>query len=166
MEQDEVRNLNIPKLENHPAKFLLGGLLATVVGAWAVMKPVIVEDLSTDFIPSAHAEVAHKEIKEEVQAAQEVLNYRIDGLEDKIDENSRTTKSLQTEVRLTAAFQLERSLKMDLEAHKNQPEDTRDINWSSDIARLQRQTGLATDYKNCLLENKPNCDYLQRQLWQ
>jgi len=166
MAEDEVRLPSIPSIEQHPIKVLLVAVLATIAGAWVIIRPAIVDDLSLDFVTSVSAEQHHDEIKDEVMSAQKIMGIRIDGLEDKIDTNSDTVKSLQTEVRLTAAFQLERSLKMDLESHRNQPESARGDSYSNDVARLERQLGLATDYKTCLLENKPNCDYLQRQLWQ
>ena len=166
MESDEMNLPVISTFEKHPVKSLAGVLLLGLGGMWAFYRPALVEDLAKDFVPVAQAQVMHEEIVEELTEARRDMDSRIDSLENKIDGNSTAVKGLQTEFRLTAAFQLEHSIKTDLEAHENQPIEKRDMNWVEDVRNLKRRLSLATQYKNCVLHEEPNCDLLQRQLYQ
>jgi hypothetical protein len=160
MTDEEVMKLpSLVSIEKHPIKAVLAAVMVGLGSLWALHRPALVDDLSADFFTVARAEAEHQEIKD-------TMTVRMDVLENKIDDNSTAVKGLQTEVRLTAAFQLERSIKYDLEAHKSQSPETRDPTWREDVSRLERQLILATDYKECVLYERPNCDHLQRQLWQ
>lgn len=166
MATDEMTLPNLAGLEKHPVKSILMALILGFGSIWAFYRPALIADLSLDFVPVAVAQSAHEEITEEVALARKVMSSRMDTLEGKIDENSYAVQSLQTEFRLTAAFQLEHSIKMDLEKHENQTVDQRDANWSNDVSKLKRRLSLSTQYKNCILNEDLNCDLLQRQLYQ
>jgi len=166
MANGDTNVINIAGLEKHPVKAIIMALVVGFGSTWAFYRPALIEDLALDFVTTASAQSTHKDIQDQVVQGQEVMGLRIDRLEGKIDVNSYTVKSLQTEFRLTAAFQLEHSIKIDLENHESQSTEQRDSNWSSDVRKLRRRLTLATSYKDCILNESPNCELLQRQLYQ
>jgi len=156
---DEMKIPTLTQLGKHPISVIFMTLGLSIGSVWAFYRPALIADLSADFFTVALAETVHQEIKD-------TMNDRMDTLEDKVDDNSIATKSLQTEFRLTAAFQLENSIKINLESHQAQLPENRDANWGQDVGRLKRRLVLATDYKECVLYERPNCELLQRQLYQ
>ena len=69
-----------------------------------------------------------------------------------------------TEFRLMAAVQAVRAYQEDLAKHRATTNNGN--GWIVRETALENKVELAKEYKNCILNDRPNCDLLQRQLWQ
>lgn len=142
------------KFENNPIKTsVLGSILAMLVAGWTFMRPAIIEDLSADFVTKSEATELNSQVTK-----------RLDTLEEELSLNKDAVNSLAIEVRVSAAFQMERSFKNDLAEHRREKID--DPGWRQAERNLQEKVILAERYRDCLLHNDINCDILQRQLLQ
>ena len=153
MADSEVKAIGYSEIKNHPIKVTLG-LLGVIFVAGMSAKPWMVEQISMDFFTKAEA-ANHTQS----------VNKRLDTMEVQLKGNSNAINGLTTEVRVSAAFQMQRGIQDDLNkhiAHKPSPETSR---WRDTKRHLEERLRLATEYKNCVLQESRNCALLQGQLW-
>ena len=75
-------------------------------------------------------------------------------------------KDLKMQIEVPAAFAMERGFKEDLRRHKEQKPSPVTRTWTDEYEDLEDKLGLATGYKDCLVNEQKNCDLLQKQLYQ
>ncbi len=68
------------------------------------------------------------------------------------------------EFRVANSFQMISAANTELKNHMLDELNT--PGWLATKDKLESRLQLSIDYKNCILNNRPNCNLLQRQLWQ
>ena len=138
-------SLSLKTIKEHPiisAVFAAG--LISFGSIWGVLRPLVFEDLALEFVTKAYAD------------------EQISNLEIKVNDLSEKFDGHIVEFRVTNAFALEQGFKADLDRHNAMDTDT--PGRSTDISAVSRKLDLATQYKNCLLAERPNCDVIQKQV--
>ena len=127
-------------------------LFAIFIAGW-VGKSWVADQLGMVTIVQA------SEDKKEIEDKIVVLSATVDEIQVSQNEHIR-------EFKFANAFQLERAYQEDLARHL--AENLQTPAWLSDKRKLESKVRTATEYKSCVLENKPKsvCDLLQQQLWQ
>ena len=147
----------LSQLAEHPIKVLLLTGAVSLSAAWAMARPMLVEDLSADFQSVKVAEEQHQTIVRQ-------MTGRMEQIEKSIDTNTVTLKSISTQITVNAAFQMEQAIQGDLQRHDSEPEP-HNSHWYEERTQLQNRHTLAKEYKACVLSENRNCDLLQAQLY-
>ena len=147
----------LSQLAEHPIKVLLLTGAVSLSAAWALARPLLVEDLSADFESIKKSDEQHQIIERRITG-------RMEQIEKSIDTNTGTLKLISTEIKVNAAFAMERAIQSDLEKHNSEP-DPHNTRWFEERTQLENRHILAKEYKMCVLAEDRNCDLLKAQLY-
>lgn len=147
---EKLRTIDLSKAA-HQLVTIPGTWLAVIFLAGWIGKPWLAD--AVGFIPRAEADKQHKELID----AGDLRDRAILDIGSKVDD-------LALEVRVNVAFQMVSTLEEKLASH--QAEDQNTPGWRDEGRRLKARVTLARQYKDCLVNKRPNCHLLQRQLWQ
>lgn len=150
---NEVNVINFAKMKEHPIKITFGMFL-TLLGIMLVIgEPYMREKLSVHFFTQAQA-------KEHI----EDITDKLTDLEKEQKLTNKAIAKLSTTFDAQNAFNMVRGLEADLVRHLANKQDTQ--NWREDKTHLESQVTLSHDYKNCVMNSRPNCGLIQQQIFQ
>lgn len=128
---------SLKTLQSRPIGTSIGALLVIITAGWAAYRPILIRDLSADFVTKTELNV---------------LTTSLNGL--------------AVQVNVAAAFQMERGFQEDLDKHEANRPDPVTSRWVEAERKLTAKRDLAEQYRNCVLKEEKNCGELQKQLWQ
>lgn len=145
----------LKRMQGHPIKtsLIAGVFLISIL--WSLYRPVLIADLSADFVTKAELTRQTEKVTDSLATMQlDRTNDRavLDRLANRFD--------------ISAAFQMKRGFQDDMDAHALDKTDNPSTRWAKTQRDLKDRYDLSVQYKNCLLAKRENCDELQKQLWQ
>ncbi len=154
---DEVKTkdmlaIDLSKATKHPVTMPAIWLVAIFLAGW-MGKPIIMDWGGEIFFTK-------------VEAADHItaVNEKLDRIEQNSTKNAKVMTDHITEFQSTAAFQVLRGLENDLARHKLDKQRT--VAWQERTDNLEHMVALAHEYKNCLVNVRPNCHLIQKQIFQ
>lgn len=146
---------SLREIQNYPIRTSIGAILGIITVIWALYRPVLIEDLSADFVTKA-----------ELIKQTDIVTRQLRTLQGDMTSTQAVLGGLVTQVNVTAAFQMERGFQEDLDKHEADRPRPVTSRWLETERDLIAKRDLANQYKNCVLNERKNCDMLQKQLWQ
>lgn len=159
---DEMNEVNIRSLnraKEHPIKVsvvtsVLVSLILLLGFIWLFVRPALGEELAKYFVTKTEM----RQHTDEVMSQLDVMQT---------DQKSSKTafNGLRIQVNLASAFQMERGFKDDLNEHDAGVPNPPTAKWRAGKREIEDKLKLVAQYTDCVLNERKNCEQLQRQLW-
>ncbi len=151
MDEAEMNTVSLLKLKDHPVTVPLIWLGIIFMSGW-LGKPMAKAALAAEFYT-----------QDQARAHVNQVTSRLDTIENTQGRMSKTMDADISERKAAGAFQLLRALSADLAAHRQLPKTA--PGWSERDRLLVEQVDLAHEYKDCVMNERPKCDIIQRQIF-
>ena len=153
---DDVKIYGANKAKQYPITVsVMVSLTVLLTFIWLLVRPALGEDLATYFVTKA-----------EMEQHTDKVTSQLDTMQREQQSNKAALNGLSTQVNLASAFQMERGFKDDRNEHDADKPTPTTAKWRAREREINDQLVLVTQYKDCVLAEKKNCDLLQRQLLQ
>lgn len=148
-----IKPLNIKAMAEHPIKVGMVSLIAMVTVAWSAGRPIVVEDLSAEFVTNAEMQ-GH--ISQQVQEVSN-MNNRLDTIDNKL--NTIISKDERGD-----AYAIIASVEGDIGRHNKVINDT--AAWQQTSKQLNDRLKTAILFRDCVMLERRNCEDIKDQIWQ
>lgn len=88
---------------------------------------------------------------------------KVEELDKRVGVVAKTQMDHIKEFRIANAYALVRSTMEDMQEHDDRRNDTRE--WEREAEVLRHRVELAEEYKECVIHDRPDCQLIQRELW-
>jgi hypothetical protein len=152
VDENEMSAIQLDKIRNHPVTMPMFWIGVIFLAGW-LGRPAAVDYMTADFFTQVQAAEHTQNVTKQLDSLEKRQVAGMGALDDHIEE-----------YRAASAYQLERSLAADLRRHQENP--NRGTAWAEQERKLLAKVQLAKQYRNCLMNENPNCHLIQKQIFQ
>lgn len=128
-------------------------LAIVFAGLWAIYRPVLVENLSADFVTKA--ELQTHEVGQTAQMT--AFGKQLNTMDSKLD-------TIISKNNLTDAYSIVNGISADIDRHESLKNDSQA--WAEQTGILAKRLDKAVEYKDCIVGARLGCKIIQDQIFQ